>query len=250
MKPKRKNILSIAGFDPSGGAGILADIKTITAIKGYGLSVCTANTIQTDMSFIECHWSEQDTILKQLKLILEQFKIETIKIGIIENTTVLERAVDLIEQIQPRTKVILDPVLRSSSDFNFHKKSLITPEILKRIYLITPNLEEIKKISTRELLEQQCTELQEYTNVYLKGGHSNDPKKIGIDYLYTKDQKAYTLKPKKNQNYYEKHGSGCIFSSAVSTYIAKGYPLLKACLKAKRYTEIKLASSKGLLAIH
>ena len=90
----RPNILTIAGFDPSNGAGLTADIKTFEALKCYGLAVCTANTVQNDIEFKDCHWISKSVIKKQIEVLFTQFKIDVVKIGIVENWKILSEIVD------------------------------------------------------------------------------------------------------------------------------------------------------------
>ena len=255
-KQKRKNILTIAGFDPSAGAGILADVKTITALKGYALSVCTANTIQTDDTFLQCDWVNASFVQTQLEVLVKRFSITTVKIGIIQSPAILFDIVSLIHHYQPTVKIVLDPVLRASTAFSFHSKeatnttnpvvsSFLAPEILKHITVITPNIPELEQLGV------SLEVLQQHTTVLLKGGHATSPQELGVDFLYPKQTTtSFTLRPKKPALCFPKHGSGCILSSALATYLAQGYPLLKATLKAKRYTERCLASTKVLLTQH
>ena len=86
---KRPNILTIAGFDPSNGAGLTADVKTFETLKCYGFSVCTANTIQNDIEFKDCLWISETVILNQLELLFKRFEINFAKIGIVENWEIL-----------------------------------------------------------------------------------------------------------------------------------------------------------------
>ncbi len=247
--------LSIAGFDPSGGAGILADIKTFEQLKTYGLGVITANTIQTEHEFDSVNWVNQELLYKQAKVILEKYPISHVKIGIIESLDVLAKLIHLIQFVQPQAKIIWDPVIKSSTEFNFGN---ISPsgggrgrnqleEILKELYLITPNLNEIKMLSQEEDVQKGALFLSKYCHVYLKGGHSEDQK--GKDFLYTKEGKIYPYRAKKIITT-PKHGSGCVLSSAITAYLALGYPLVKAGLYAKEYTLKVLDSNEGLLGYH
>ena len=91
---KRPNILTIAGFDPSNGAGLTADVKTFETLKCYGLSVCTANTIQDDSEFKACHWMPVEVILDQIEVLFKRFQINYVKIGIVENWETLSLLVE------------------------------------------------------------------------------------------------------------------------------------------------------------
>lgn len=245
---QRPHILSIAGFDPSSGAGLTADIKTFEASKCYGLSVCTANTIQNDVDFEACHWISEDTILAQIGILFKRFKIDYVKIGIVENWRILSTIVKALLQYNPAVKIILDPVLTSSSAFHFHNTEDATlDEVLEDIYMITPNYKEIEQLYPSKTFEATIDHISKKTNLYLKGGHNT--KAIGKDELYLKDGNVFTLQPKL-KNCTEKHGSGCILSSAITSYLALGFPILKACYRGKRYTEKVLNSNKTLLGYH
>ena len=246
----RPNIVTIAGFDPSNGAGLTADVKTFEALKCYGLSVCTANTVQNDQSFQACHWVPESIITDQLNILFERFKIDYVKIGIVENFTILNAIIDLLLSKNPKLKIVLDPVLKSSTDFQFHngtEAENIFDAVLSKIYLLTPNYQEIQSLYSVKTIEETIQHIASKTNVYLKGGHL--PEKIGQDVLYTQQGKSYTLNPKL-LNCTEKHGSGCVLSSAITSYLALGFPLLKACYRGKRYTEKVLSSNKTLLGYH
>lgn len=246
---KRPYILTIAGFDPSNGAGLTADIKTFEVLKCYGLSVCTANTVQNDIEFKNCYWTPIEIIKEQIKILFDRFKIDVVKIGIVESWEVLAEVIDFVLTLHPKIKIILDPVLKASSGFifqnSFDQKDF--DEILAKIFLITPNYQEIKALFPNKTIEETIQHIQTKTNLFLKGGHNTE--KIGVDYLYTQEGKVHPFNPKKIR-FYEKHGSGCVVSSAIASHVALKYPLVKSCFKAKRYVEKVLSSNKTLLGYH
>ena len=248
---KRPYILTIAGFDPSAGAGILADIKTFESLKCYGIAVKTANTIQTDESFTSCIWTDNQTVVLQLKEMLNRFKVAIVKIGIIRDWELLNEILNIIKSLQPEVKVILDPIITSSSAFDFHNdntfNATLFDEVIRKVYLITPNLKEVQQLYPNKNASETLTHIRTFTNVYLKGGHHLT--KIGADQLITTKGEQFNLAP-KFKKCSEKHGSGCILSSAIASYLALGFPLLKACYKAKRYTEKVLSSNTSLLGYH
>lgn len=247
---QRPYILTIAGFDPSNGAGLTADVKTFEQLKCYGLAVCTANTIQSDTEFLKCDWVEIDTILEQIEVLMSRFSISVVKIGIVENWIKLSKIVDLILRLNQKTKIILDPVLKSSSGFSFHEgfNEKDFDKILSKIYMITPNYQEILNLYQRKSIAETIAHIQTKTNLFLKGGHNSE--KLGVDYLYTIKGKIHPFNPKKGIKIYEKHGSGCVLSSAIASYVALKYPLVKSCFKGKRYIEKVLSSNKTLLGYH
>jgi len=252
---KRPNVLTIAGFDPTSGAGLTADIKTLEALKCYGLGICTANTIQNDVAFQKCFWINIETIKNQISVLFDRFTIDYVKIGIVENWRILNAIVDFVLKHNFNAKIIVDPVLKSSSGFGFQNVSALAKQdnkadfesVLDKIYLLTPNYEEIQKLYEDKNIEETITHISGKTNVYLKGGHREET--IGKDELFTKEGKHYALSPKM-KNISEKHGSGCILSSAITAQLSLGFPLLKSCYRAKRYTEKVLSSNVSLLGYH
>ena len=241
--------MTIGGFDPSNGAGITADVKTIESLKCYGLSVCTANTIQDDQNFHSCNWIDETLILSQLEILLKRFHIGFVKIGIIESVTLLHQLIELLKSNNPEVKIVLDPIVKSSTGFTFQTdvEAKTWDGILDAIYMITPNLNEIEWLYPNLSVQETIAHLCKKTNVYLKGGHAENEK--GKDKLYIKNGNEFTLLPKAT-NCFEKHGSGCVLSSAITCYLAKGFPLLKACFRGKRYVEKYLSSNKELLGFH
>lgn len=242
----RPNILTIAGFDPSNGAGLTADIKTFETLKCYGLSACTANTIQDDQSFQACHWLPIEQVIAQINVLFNRFQIDVVKIGIVENIEVLNTIIDLVLKHNVKAKIILDPVLKSSSNFQFNS-ILDLDNVLEKIYLLTPNFNEIAALYPNKSIEETIKLMSSKTNLLLKGGHRLGA--LGKDELYTVEGKKFILNPKLF-NCSEKHGSGCVLSSAIASYLALGFPLLKACYRGKRYTEKMLSSNKSLLGYH
>jgi len=248
MSFNRPYVLTIAGFDPSSGAGLTADVKTFEKLKCYGLSVCTAITVQNDINFKECNWTSFETIEAQIHVLFERFDIKFVKIGIVENWTVLNKIIDLLMSKNSSIKIILDPILASSSNFQFHPddtKEL--DEVLNKIFLLTPNYIEIKSLFSDKDVDGTISHIQHKTNLFLKGGHRKDA--IGKDILYIKEEKQYVFNP-KTHNISGKHGSGCVLSSAITSYLALDFPIVKSCYRAKRYTERFLRSNKSLLGYH
>jgi len=245
---KRPNILTIAGFDPTNGAGLTADIKTFETLKCYGLSACTANTVQNDFEFKACHWMTIEVILDQIEVIFKRFQINYVKIGIVESWDTLSVIIDKLLEVNSKVKIVLDPVLTSSSSFKFHvSNNEVFDEILNKTYLLTPNYNEIQQLYPEKNIEETIKYINSKTNLFLKGGHH--PNELGKDVLFTLKGKQFSLNPKLS-NCSEKHGSGCVLSSAITSYLALGFPLLKACYKGKRYTEKFLSSNKSLLGFH
>ncbi|HET7818590.1 MAG TPA: hydroxymethylpyrimidine/phosphomethylpyrimidine kinase [Bacteroidia bacterium] len=249
MPKERPCVLSIAGFDPSGGAGILADIKTFEQHKVTGMAVVTCLTFQNDSEFIGVSWVPIDEIKKQIDILCKRFKFEVVKIGIIKNLETADSIISHIKSIHPNIKIIWDPILKASAGFEIHKEinKKLLQDICKKLYLITPNIDEIKILSDEENAIKAAKDVSKHCHVFLKGGH--DKEKLGRDYLFTNDGKEYPYKAKKISTG-GKHGSGCVLSSSITANLSNGNNLLRSCLKAKDYTTKFLMSNKTLLGYH
>lgn len=249
MSTNRPFVLSIAGFDPSGGAGVLADVKTFEQHRVYGLSVITGNTIQTENEFIRMSWMPMEEILSALQLLFKTYDIKAVKIGIVPSLTALHECIKTIKNLAPEIPIVWDTVLKSSSAFPFLnlKNQEELPNILKNITLITPNYPELLQMSdTSETAETKAKLLAQYCAVLLKGGHHPDTP--GTDILFFKNQSIQLLP--QTAIIYSKHGSGCVLSSAITANIALGDNIPLACCKAKRYIENFLNSNTTLLGYH
>ena len=249
-KTNRKIILTIAGFDTSGGAGTLSDIKTFQSIGVYGMAVVTALTLQSENKVQYIRWRKINDIQQDIKFLLEHYPISYFKIGIVKNFEMLNAIITIAEH--RKIKIIWDPVLQTSTFKQVFQKSNLNSliSILPKIYCITPNAIEALKLSGKKDIIEAGKYLSTYTNVIIKGGHLQ--KNTGTDYLFIHQKnKVVTIPPQlKNKKIYPKHGSGCVFSSALTAYLALGYSLKSSTQKAKLYTEKFLSSTKELLGYH
>lgn len=235
FKMKTFYILTIAGHDPSGGAGLTADINTIQNYGLTALSVCTGVTVQNESIFKKCYWSNPNSIKEQLTLLLSTYPIKAIKIGIIENLTLLEELLFIIYSSDPTIKIIWDPILKSGTGYAFHeelsKQKLLN--IVKLCYLVTPNYDELKAISKEENIENIISEISSRCHLFLKGGHREDSFK-GTDTLYLKNGDSINFHPPTILNV-NRHGTGCALSSSITSLLGQGYSLNESCLLAKEY---------------
>lgn len=239
----RPYVMSIAGYDPSGGAGVLADIKVFEQHRTYGFAIITSNTFQNDKTVKDIHWLPVSDIIKQMDIILDSFNVPVFKIGILENEVMLTAIKNHILKRNVEAKIIWDPVLKASSGFKISDFGKSIDKVLDGIYVITPNLPEFNQLIGSDT---KAREISERTAIYLKGGHNTD--NVGVDELIVKGEKINLLPYQTNLK--SKHGSGCILSSAIAANLALRYELEKACRLAKVYTENKLASNNTLLAYH
>ncbi len=242
-------VLSIAGHDPSAGAGLTSDLKTMENHGVYGLSVCTAITIQNDVDFVKCHWIPVEQILEQIEIVFKRFEISVVKIGIVESLENLKLILLKLKELNPKIKVVLDPILKATAGFDFHSNEVHKAwmDIWKQCFMVIPNFDEIQQSNSKADWKSNLKEINQFTHVYLKGGHRND--KLGWDEVYLKSGEVILIAPKVN-TVYQKHGSGCVLSSALASHIALGLDLESACRKAKYYTEQFLNSHTSLLGVH
>jgi len=249
MSYNRPIVLSIAGFDPSGGAGVLADIKTFEQHQCLGMAINTAITNQVEDKFISVNWFSAKEIIVHIKTLIDKYKIDFIKIGIIENLETIFELVSFLKKENKEIKIVWDTVLSSSSGFNFIKtideETLI--DVLKNCYLITPNTSEAKNLSGLDNDYEAAKFLSGFCNVLLKGGHSQENE--GIDFLFY-DNQVIKINKQTLKTISKKHGSGCILSSAIVANLALENDLETSCIKSKNYIETILSSNSNLLAYH
>ncbi|GIV27719.1 MAG: hydroxymethylpyrimidine/phosphomethylpyrimidine kinase [Bacteroidia bacterium] len=248
-KKFRPIVLSIAGFDPSGGAGTLTDIKTFECIGVYGLSVITALTLQSEKEFVDIQWRDIKKVTDEIHFLTQYYPINYAKIGILKDAEMLKEIMNTLKK--QNIKIIWDTVLKSSTSKVFFEKNEISKieSVLKELYCITPNVNEALAITELSNVWEAGKTLSQYTNVLIKGGHNEKEK--GTDYLFEYNRpEPIKIIPQTHHAVYPKHGSGCVYSSALTAYLASGHDLKTSAIKAKEYTENFLASSNTLIGYH
>ncbi|MBI3510436.1 MAG: hydroxymethylpyrimidine/phosphomethylpyrimidine kinase [Bacteroidetes bacterium] len=248
MNKNRPYVLSVAGFDPSGGAGILADIKTLEQHHVYGIAVITGITLQAEEKFHWVKWENVEEVAGAIEVLMNVYKVDVVKTGIVPSLEFLSEIISCVKKNNPSAKIIVDPVIRSSTGFDLLGKHNWNElkKILENIFLLTPNADEAMKLTGDALPEEAAKKLSAYCHVLLKGGHHRD--KPGTDQLFTGGS-CIEIQPFRN-NIFSKHGSGCVLSSAIAAEIASGRGLETACTRAKKYTEEFLFSNSSLLGYH
>lgn len=244
MATARPYCLTIAGLDPSGGAGIVADCKTFEQLKVQGLSVVTANTIQTEDRFLSREWVPEATILLQLETLLERYPVRFFKIGLIENADVLLKVLETIHRYVSQPFIVWDPILAPTAGGNLSEQrfSPHLQDILSKVRFITPNIPEYQTLFGDTDAAENASER---LFIYLKGGHASNP---GTDKLYA-GKKIHPFRAHV-QTTLTKHGTGCVLSAAIVAHLSREFPLVKACLRSKRYLEKVLVSNETLLGYH
>lgn len=233
------NALTIAGSDSSGGAGIQADLKTFSANGVYGMSVITSVTAQNTQGVFYVQDLEIKTIVKQIEAVLDDIKIESIKIGMVSRIPAIEAIRETLDKYK-LPSVVLDPVMISKSGYKLLSDDAIKVLIDKLFPIsdiITPNIPEAevlvnRRISSLEDMKDVCKDLIKLgpSNVLLKGGHLESS---AVDILY--DGINYYKLDEEKINTKHTHGTGCTLSSAIAANLSKGQDILDAVINAKKY---------------
>ena len=247
MKIKSK-ILIIAGSDSSGGAGIQADIKTVTALGGYAMTAVTAVTVQNTKGVSAVIPIKPKEIGKQILFTCKDIKPNAIKIGMLHSSQVIMSVVNALKKVKT-SKIVLDPVMVAKGGARLINQSAIKTlkdKLLKKAYLITPNIPEAEvltktKIKSLEDMIDAANILIKFgvRNVLLKGGH-RESKYMEDILLNRKEIKIFKNKKIKTRN---THGTGCTLSSAIATFLSCGKPLKKSCELGIKYVNQAIGSN-------
>ncbi|MCP2604801.1 bifunctional hydroxymethylpyrimidine kinase/phosphomethylpyrimidine kinase [Candidatus Aminicenantes bacterium AH-873-B07] len=236
----KKALLSLAGFDPTGGAGILLDCKVFKLLGFHGLGIITANTIQNTTKFKKFSSVPSKLIIEQYEILREDIKIEGVKVGMIGNNESLS-AVEYILNCSQNIHRVIDPVFKSSSGQWLIQKKLLSQfceKILPLSEIITPNLLEASILAQMEIntindMKQAAEIIYNRWKVksIIKGGHLN--LKTAIDVIFDGNE-FFLLEEKKIKT--QVHGTGCFFSSALLGYLCQNNSFFEACKFAKKLT--------------
>jgi len=239
LKPKSK-ILIIAGSDSSGGAGIQADIKTVTSLGSYGMTAITAVTSQNTMGVKSIIPISPKEISNQIMFTSKDIKPDAIKIGMLHSSKVIKSIILSLNTLKVK-KIILDPVMVAkggSKLIDENAINLLRKKLIRKVTLITPNIPEAEiltktKIKCKEDMIFAAHKLIDLgaKNVLIKGGHLKS-KKVEDIFLNKSDFKIFISPRYKTKN---THGTGCTLSSAITTFLSCGKPLKKACELGIKY---------------
>ena len=247
MKPKSK-ILIIAGSDSSGGAGIQADIKTVTALGGYAMTAVTAITSQNTTGVNSVVPIPSKEIKKQILFTSQDIKPDVIKIGMLHSSEVIFSVLKALKKIKTN-KIILDPVMIAKGGYKLiNDKAIRTlrKKLIRKVFLITPNIPEAEvlakmKIKSVDDMINAANILLKFgvKNILIKGGHRNS-KTMKDVFLNKKELKIFSNKKVKTKN---THGTGCTLSSAIATFLSCGKPLKKSCELGIKYVNQSIRSN-------
>ena len=247
LKPKSK-ILIIAGSDSSGGAGIQADVKTVTSLGSYAMTAITAITVQNTKGVKSVISIPANEIKNQIIYTAKDIRPDAIKIGMLHSSEVIKKVLFSLKKIKVR-KIILDPVMVAkggSKLIDSNAIQILKHELLKKVTLITPNIPEAEiltgvKIKSKEDMIIAAKKLIDLgvKNVLIKGGHlqSHSVKDIFLNKSVTK---VFVNSRHKTKN---THGTGCTLSSAIATFFSCGKSLKKACDLGIKYVNLAIRTN-------
>lgn len=234
-----KNLLTIAGSDCSGGAGIQADLKTFSALGTYGMSVVTSVVAENTSRVLSVHNVPVDIIKEQIDAVFEDIDVDGLKLGMLNDIDTMKAVAEKLNQYNPEN-VIVDPVMVAKGGHVLMQPDAINTlkkEIIPLAFLLTPNIPEAElitesKINTLEDMKNAALKIYNMgcENVLVKGGHL---KGDAVDVLY--NEGGFFTFTSKRIDTKNTHGTGCTLSSAIAAYIAKGYTVKDAVENAKIY---------------
>jgi hydroxymethylpyrimidine/phosphomethylpyrimidine kinase len=238
-------VLVFAGLDPSGGAGIQADIQSISAAGAHPLPIVTALTVQDNQHVHAVHPVDPEVLREQARVLVDQgTRIDAIKIGIVgsaANAKVIADVITLLRATNADLPVVLDPVLASGHGDMLSKGDAVQAlaPLRQLATIITPNLPEARALCGVEAINTQAEILLRDTpNVLIKGGHGEDDVIVNR-WFSTGDQRYWTWPRLRG----EFHGSGCTLASAITARLAQYIPMDAALDAAQHYTQRCLASA-------
>ena len=250
MKPNSK-VLIIAGSDSSGGAGIQADVKTVTSLGSYAMTAVTAVTAQNTTGVKSIIAISADEISNQIEFSAKDIRPDAIKIGMLHSKEVILAVIRSLKKLKLK-KLVLDPVMVAKGGTKLIDKTaiiFIKKKLMKNTLLITPNIPEaeiltkIKIDTTQDMIKAGKILISlGAKNVLIKGGHLKS-KKMNDILVNKKMIKVFNSKKHNSKN---THGTGCTLSSSIATYLSCGKDLIKSCELGIKYVNQAIKSKLNL----
>lgn len=245
-------VLTIAGFDGSGGAGIQADLKTFSALGCYGTTALTALPVQNTMGVRSIYDIETVCLEEQIKAILEDMPMNAIKIGMLHRQEIIESVANILNHYKARN-IVLDPVMVAKSGDKLLMPKAISSmkeKLLPITTVLTPNLLEASELLNREIrdktqMEKAALDLIQMgpQAVVVKGGHLSDDCDDCLCLKNTNEIHWLSTPRIQTQN---THGTGCTFSAAIAAFLARGFTILDSVSQAKKYLTGAIDAGKHL----
>ena len=233
-----KVVMSIAGFDPSSGAGVTRDIITFRKIGLYGVGVITSVTYQNSWNIYGFKSLTPDEVERQMESLLEDFKIMHVKVGMVSNGKIADLIAKKIEEYN--LIAVVDPILKSSSGYKFIESPKDLESLLKKASVITPNVPEAEVLSGMKIKDEKSAVKagkilrEKYGPTIIKGGHLD-----GVDYLFDDE----ILKEEMEHLGKDIHGTGCVYSSALAAHLSLGYSLKISFRLSREFLQSEIRNS-------
>ena len=247
----RGRVLTIAGSDSGGGAGIQADLKTVTLLGSYGASVITALTAQNTRGVSAIHTPSPAFVAQQLDAVLSDIRIDTVKTGMLVTPEIIALVAEKLREYA-RKIVVVDPVMTAKGGARLMEREAVDTLVERLVplaYLLTPNIPEAERLTGRTIADEEgmagaARDLCRMgaRNVLIKGGHLADG--MALDILF--DGSGFTRFAAPRILTRNSHGTGCTLSSAIASFLAQGEPLPAAVARAKEFVTAALRHSHPL----
>jgi hydroxymethylpyrimidine kinase/phosphomethylpyrimidine kinase len=242
--------LTIAGSDSSGGAGIQADMKTMSALGIYSCTVITAITAQNTLNVDHIFPLSADIIKKQIMSVLSDIPIHAIKIGMVYNNEIITAVSDILKN--SKIPIVLDPIISAGTGARLLEQEFLSDfkiKLLPFCDVVTPNIHEAEKLSGIKIknendIKNTALKIQKLgaKNVVVKGGHFKNNDKVIVDTILNERGKFALIKNPR-MKIVEMHGSGCNFSAALTAFLAMKFPMVIACLMANKYVHNSIVNT-------
>jgi hydroxymethylpyrimidine/phosphomethylpyrimidine kinase len=234
--------LTIAGLDPSGGAGVIADIRTFSAFGCFSTAAITSVTFQNSTGISGALHHSPRTVRKQIESVTEDYDVAAVKIGMLPTLLITETVAGVLKE-HALTNIVIDPVIRSTSGFQLMDEDALTgliTHLFPLATLVTPNIPEAEKIArlaigSTDEIERAAAVIRGMgaVNVLIKGGHFDEASGKARDYLFIDDE--LTILAADRVDGRSVHGTGCVLSSAIAANLALGKDLMTAVNIAKEF---------------
>ncbi len=249
LRLPRKVALTIAGSDPSGGAGLQADLKTFHQFGVYGTSVVTLITVQNSCTVESITLLDADLVHKQLNTVQQDIPAQAVKTGALGRASIIEVVAEWARD--SKVPLVVDPVMVSTHGTLLLEQDAIMvlkEQLLPHCFLLTPNLHEAAALTgldvqEKDSMQEAARRIADFgvQNVLIKGGHlSND----AVDLLLSGDE-VHEFDAERIHSTHT-HGTGCTYSAAITALLAKGSPLRDAVNEAKRFITEAIRTAPGL----
>lgn len=242
--------MTIAGSDSSGGAGIQADMKTMSALGIYSCTVITAITAQNTLNVDHIFPLSADIIKKQIMSVLSDIPIHAIKIGMVYNNEIITAVSDILKN--SKIPIVLDPIISAGTGARLLEQEFLSDfkiKLLPFCDVVTPNIHEAEKLSGIKIknendIKNTALKIQKLgaKNVVVKGGHFKNNDKVIVDTILNERGKFALIKNPR-MKIVEMHGSGCNFSAALTAFLAMKFPMVIACLMANKYVHNSIVNT-------